>query len=306
LDITQTYDVKDVDEHVNVCISSCRNAIENRQFTGYTEFETASIWNFIEGMKHSHESIRKLLRGEQSPSAVDAHAIARLQLESLFTICFFLQSPENVQLYLKNTWKKTFIRFLLHRVEYAHLKRFDEYNNKLGFEMLGRLQVASYVTNEERRTIEFQQLGGPIRPNPFVPMNGFPTPAKVVKKINDPDQKQMLARLNAEYEHLCSFAHGEGESVMFRTWADKDSWIHRVHTTSEIEKFYQEHVLEPPIIYSALSCVLVATEIAAAFPSEIELRANLMKAWNFLTRCSLMVVSAWETRARKILGVVGV
>lgn len=97
-----------------------------------------------------------------------------LQLESLFTICFFLQSPENVQLYLKNAWRKTFIRLLLHQVEYAHLERFDEYNNRFGLEILDKLQAVSYETNEERRT-------------------------------------------------------------------------------SQIEKFYQEHVLEPPIIYSALS-----------------------------------------------------
>jgi hypothetical protein len=307
LDITQSYDVATLDEHVYTCISLSRSAIEVGKLAGYSDYEKAHIWNFIEGMRYSHKSIRKLLKGEQSASAVDALAIARLQLENLFTICFLLQSAENVRLFLKNAWKKKYVRFLLHRAEHIRLSRFDEYYNNTGLEMLDKLQGVSFVSDEERRTIDIQQLGYPFGPKPqVVRMEGFPTPAQVVKKITNPDQKQMLARLNSEYEFLCSFAHGDGESVLFRTVADKRSPFQSLHMTSEIEKFYQEQVLEPPILYSALSSILVATEVAASFPSEVELRARLGEAWNFLTKSSLSVVSAWETRAKKVLGFVGI
>jgi len=104
----------------------------------------------------------------------------------------------------------------------------------------------------------------------------------------------MLARLNSEYEFLCSFAHGDAESVLYRTVADRRSVFHSLHTTGKIEKFYQEHVLEPPVLYSAISSILVATEVAAAFPSEIELKAKLIEAWGFLTRVSLLAATTWE------------
>ena len=306
IDVTQSLDVAVIDEHVYTCISLCRSVIEAGSLVGYADFEKSVIWNFIEGIRHSHGSIRKLLMGEQSASAVDALAIARLQLENLFTICFLLQSAENVRLFLKNGWKKQYIRFLLHRAESIHLKRFNEYYNKTGLDMIDKLQVASFVSDEKRRTIDIQQVGPPFGPQPkLVPMDGFPTPAKLVKKINDPDRKKMLARLNSEYEFLCSFAHGDSESANIRTIADKRSPFQRLFSTSEIEKVYQEKVLEPPILYSALSCILVATEVAAAFPAEVELRAKVGEAWNSLTKSSLLVVSAWELRAKKVLGIVG-
>jgi hypothetical protein len=306
LDITQSYDVKQVDEHLYTCISQCRDSLVTRKLPRYDEFESGHIWSIIGGMKDTHRSIRKLLMGEQSASAVDALALARVQLENLFTICFMLQSAENVRLHMKNAWKKTYIRFLLHRAEHIHLPRFDEYYNKTALEIVDMLQSPSFVTDDERRTIELQQIASHAGVNEaLVPIKGFPTPAKVVKKINEPSLRQMLARLNAEYEYLCSFTHGEGEAIMFRAWADPRSAVHQTHTTSTIEKFYQEHVLEPPVIYSALSGILVATEIAAAIPSDVELRASLIKAWSFLTRSNLMVVSAWESRAKGLLGVIG-
>jgi hypothetical protein len=307
VDTTQHYDVATLDEHVYTCLSLCRSAFETGKLAGYTDFEREHIWNFIEGMRHSHKSIRKLLKGEQSASAVDALTIARLQLENLFTICFLLQSPENVRLFLKNAWKKKYVRFLLHRAEHVQLSRFDEYFNVTGLEMIDKLQGVSFVSDEERRTIDIQQIGAPFGPQPQpVRIEGFPGPAAVVKKIIDPEQRQMLARLNSEYEFLCSFAHADAESAVTRTLADSHSPYHRFFTTSVIEKHYQEQVLEPPVLYSALSSILVATEVAAAFPDQVELRARLGLAWSFLTKSSLLTVSAWEIRAKKVLGVVGI
>jgi len=307
VDTTQSYDVATLDEHVYTCISLSRSPFDSGKLAGYTEVEMTHIWNFIEGMRHSHKSIRKLLKGEQSASAVDALTIARLQIENLFTICFLLQSPENVRLFLKNAWKKKYVRFLLHRAEHVHLSRFDEYFNVTGLEMIDKLQGECFVSDQERHTIDFQQLGTPSgQPPQLVRIEGFPGPAAVVKKVINLDQQRMLARLNSEYEFLCSFAHGDAEAVVTRTLADTRSPFHRFLTTSAIEKHYQEHVLEPPILYSALSSILVATEVAAVFPDQVELRARLGLAWEFLTKSSLLTVSAWEIRAKKVLGVLGI
>jgi hypothetical protein len=305
IDVSQSCDVKDLDEQVYRCIAACRSAIENGMLPGYTDFERVLIWNFIEGMRYSHASVRTLLSGEQSGSAVDALAIARLQVENVFTACLLLQSPEFVRLLLKNAWKKKYVNFLLHRAEYSLLPRFNEWGPKTEHG-LGQLQSVSFVSDDERQTIEFQQLGNVPKPDPMVPIRGFPTPAIAVKRVSDPDQKRMLARLNADYEFLCSFAHGDGEAVIRRTLSDKRSPFNALFPTSQLEKVYQEQVLEPPLVYSALASVIVATEVAAAMPTQVDLRATLMNAWNFIIRTNLMGVPAWESRAKRVFGVLGV
>ena len=85
---------------------------------------------------------------------MDALPIARLQLETLYTFCFLLQSAENVRLFLKNNWKKKYIRFLLEREERRNLQRFDEFYMRTGQSLIDMLQGLSSVSDEERQTIE--------------------------------------------------------------------------------------------------------------------------------------------------------
>src|ERR1017187_7160883 len=92
VDVDQSVDVRTVDAHVFSCLSAAQDAMEKEPLSGFPAFESAHIWNLIGCFSHSHRSIRKLLTGEQNPSAVDALAIARLQLESLYTLCYLLQS----------------------------------------------------------------------------------------------------------------------------------------------------------------------------------------------------------------------
>jgi hypothetical protein len=306
IDATQAFDVATLNGHVNTCVSLCRQALEKCGLAGFGNDEKAHFEAFIDGMRHSHDSIRKLLRGEQSPSAVEALTIARLQVENVYSICFLLQSPKNLRLFLKNNWKKKYVRFLLEREELAHLPRFADYYSNTGLESLGKLQAVSSVTDEERRTIDIQQLGYPFGPKPqLVRMPDFPTPGGVIREISNLDQKKMLSRLYPEYEYLCSFAHGNSNAVFFKTMADVRSPHHREHPKSQIDDFYQTQILEPPIIYSGLSTVVAATEIAAVCPASIELRTELIKAWNFLTSTSILTFHAWQMRAKRVLGIVG-
>lgn len=60
------------------------------------------------------------------PSAIDALAIARLQLEALYTFCYLQQDPAKCSLVPEPAWKKN-IRFLLHQEEQANLPRFQTY-----------------------------------------------------------------------------------------------------------------------------------------------------------------------------------
>jgi hypothetical protein len=306
VDVAQSVDVKTIDAHLFGCIFAAKDALECGALMGFPDFEKAHIWNLIECLAQSHRSIRKLLQGEQSASSVDALAIARLQVESVYTICYLLQGPENVRLLLKNFWKKKYIRFLLHREEHVNLPRFDDYYKIKGADLIDKLQGASFVTDAERRTIDYEQPGFPFGPRPqLVHIPRFPTPGKTIPLITDSNRRRMLERIYPEYEFLCSFAHGDAEPALFGSATDPRSRYRDLFTTGEMEKFYQEAVLEPPVMYSVLSAVQVATEIASVYPTNVELHATVAKAWTFLTKVSLHCVPAWEIRAKSVLGAVG-
>ncbi|MFY9853150.1 MAG: hypothetical protein WAK26_04640 [Terracidiphilus sp.] len=306
VDVSHSVDVKDIDSHLFACIFAAKDALEGGPLMGFPDVEKAHLWNLIECLAQAHPSIRKLLQGEQSASAVDALAIARLQVESVYTVCYLLQGPENVRLFLKNSWKKKYIRFLLHREEHVNLARFDDYYKIKGADLIDKLQGASFVTDAERRTIDYEQLGFPFGPRPqlaHIPL--FPTPGKTIPLITDSNRRRMLERMYPEYEFLCSFAHGDAESVFFRSATDPRSRFRGLFTAGEMEKFYQEAVLEPPVMYSVLSAVQVATEIASIYPTNVELHATVAMAWTLLTNMSLHCVPAWEIRAKRVLGAVG-
>jgi hypothetical protein len=257
-------------------------------------------------MRHSHTAIRRLLAVEQSPSAVDALAIARLQLETLYSLCFLLQDPENIRLYLKNGWKKKYVRFLLEREECRELPRFDKFLNMKAGPFLDGLQKLSSVSDEEKRTIEIEELGAPFGPQPqHIRIRKFPTPMGVIDAITEPTQKKMLARLYPEYQYLCSFAHGDSEASLFRVISNKRSVASSLMSTAQIEDFYQRAILETPFIYSALSAIQAATEIAAFYPGNLELLVKVTKAWEFLRTAHLLSAVVWKLRAKHVLPLIG-
>jgi len=235
---------------------------------------------------------------------VDALTIARLQVENVFSTAFMVDGCANVRLYVKNAWKSKYVRFLLQRIECEKLPRFTEYFRSDGINTLNALQSKSFVTDEERKVIEAQQLG--IKQEEGwkkYKIAPFPAPHTVLQECSDSDLKRMLTRLYAEYEYLCSFAHGVNDSPLFRTMSDPRSPYRHYSSSSQIEDFYQRQILETPVLYSAMSCVIVGTEVAAKFPDAIELKAKLTGAWTLLINIGLQAQFAWHLRAKKILGV---
>ena len=111
-------------------------------------------------------------------------------------------------------------------------------------------------------------------------------------------------RLYPEYQFLCSFAHGDSESTVFRAVSDPRSPLQSVFPSTQVKDFYQRQILETPIIHSAIAAVQAATEIAAIYSSHIELLVAATKAWTALTRLNLLAVPVWEIGAKNILPVV--
>jgi hypothetical protein len=171
--------------------------------------------------------------------------------------------------------------------------------------MIGNLQQVSGVSDDERKTIDIEELGVTFSPMPTITkIPNFLTPGGQLSQLTNANQKKMLERLYPEYQFLCSFAHGDAESVLFRAISDPRSKYQGLFSTTAIEDFYQRQVLEQPIIYSALSAMQVATEVAAMYPGNVELAAKVATAWTFLIQYSLQVVPTYEIRAKGVLGII--
>lgn len=128
---------------------------------------------------------------------------------------------------------------------------------------------------------------------------------EVIEKSVEASQKQMLERLYPEYQYLCSFAHGDSEAMLFRAASDPRSALEAEIPSGQSKDFYQRWILEPPIYYSAIASVQAATEVAAIYPMQIDLLAEVTKAWAGLVRVSVLAVTVWEIRARTLLPIVG-
>jgi len=269
--------------------------------TGYNEFEKDNLKVTLDCLKYSHQTIRRILWEEPSPSTVDVLTLARLQIETVYTFCLMLQDAKYVRNFLKYGWKQKYIRFLLHREEYCQISRFSDYF-KDGFQQLQVLQARCLVSEDERYTIEEDQLGIPL-PQGInrVRIEKFPTPGAVIDKLTDQDLKMMLMRLYVEYEFLCIFAHGGADSEAFKAVLDSRSPVRDYISSEQRKDLYQRWLGEPSITYSLISAVLCATEVAARCPNHIELQVKLSNAWALLRKYSLWSVPVWEIRAKKVL-----
>jgi hypothetical protein len=301
IDPTAIVDVACIDALVYGCSLAAQETLSSALPPGFTEFERDQLKWVIDGQRYGHLTIRGLLQGKQNASAVDALTVARLQLEVLYSLCFMLQDAQNVRLFLKNGWKKKYIRFLLGREEHGHLPRYSEYFSTTAQPLMDRLQGLSSVTEGERRTIELDQLGASPGP-PFTPtkIQRFPTPMRVIESSKG-SQKQMLERLYPEYEYLCSFVHGDTEAVLFRAVSDPRSPLQREVSSEQAREFYQRYILEAPIFYSAIATIQAATEVAVIYPAQVDLLAQVTKAWATLVRVSVLAVPVWEIRTKALL-----
>jgi hypothetical protein len=209
IDTTQAVDIARVDALIFSCVAASKDALMSAPPSGFSPYERDHLTHVLEGLRQSHLGIRRLLNGERGGWAVAALAIARLQMETLYTFCFLLEAPEHLRLFLKSGWKKKYVRHLLEREERKLLPRFNKFLQTDSIVRLENLRVMSFVTEEEKRTIEIDELGPPFGPVPsLVRISSFPTPMGVLKSLTNPSQLRMLKRLYPEYQFLCSLLMG--------------------------------------------------------------------------------------------------
>jgi hypothetical protein len=260
----------------------------------------------FDAMRFTHTTIRNLVaKGTDSPECVDSLALARMQLEALYSVCLMVQDPSFVDIYIKSFWRDTYAQFLLERQERQGLPRFSEYLNQTALPLMEQLRVASGVTDEERATVEAEELGIPLPAGAnMVKIRSFPTPGSVIGQVTHPQRQQMLKRLYPEYKRLCAFAHGSAQSWMGKTAFWERSPLRRFHTEGEREKKYLNDVVELALVFSFLPTVQSTCELATLYPSDVELLRVAIEAWNVLSEMDLLGKIIWEMRGRSSLGVI--
>jgi len=159
-------------------------------------------------MRFTHSAIRNLVaKGTDSPECVDSLALARQQLEALYSVCLMVQHPSYVDIYIKSFWRDAYVEFLLERQERQGLPRFSEYLNKTALPLMEELRIKSGITDDEKATVDLEELGIPLPAGMTeAKIKPFPTPGSVIDKVFDLERKQMLKRLYPEYKRLCAYS----------------------------------------------------------------------------------------------------
>ena len=303
IDPTKHVDVQRFDKLVNRCVAVATTAF-NTPAGNYTDFERWHFAQIFTSMRHSHRSVRNLAaKGCDNPESVDSLVIARAQVECVFTVYLLLEKPEMLTVFLKDSWKKKYIRYLIERHECRKLPRFREFLDEKAVPLLEGLRQLLKISDEEKQTIAAELLGTAPPASGPKPIRLFPTPKRVLNQIASPEKKAVLARLYPEYAWLCSFVHGSPESTLNKCMFDKRSKYFDLFSSGQREDAWRKEVGQKAVLLSVLSVAVCTAELVELYPADVELRGAAGVAWGELADFSLLAQSLWHRRLKKLLQV---
>ncbi len=267
--------------------------------------QRAHLHQIFYSMRHAHRAIRQLMAAEEQPLSVHAMSVARSQVESLYAICLIVERPSALEDYLRDGWKKLFIRYITTREECRALPRVADALSKQ-WELFEKLRDASGVTKLEAETIEADELGRalPAGVKP-VKIAQFPTPKGVISNINDPNRKQMLMRLYPEYEFLCGFVHLSPVTEIMMSLLDDRQPFRRSFTSGQVTEIYQKEIVGPAIWLDLISVLQSCSEFTAIYSADIELARACSEGWKPISGNTFIGRIIWELRTKQLLGVIG-
>ena len=281
-------------------------ALEN-DAAGWSHLHRANVQTLFKAMTATHRTILTVLEfGWQDPRSIDAMVLARVPLEHLYTLCLMFEDSYWMDVYLKEGWKKQYERFLLQREETKNLPRFDDYSKKSGPPTLEMQREFLGITDAQKATIEYVQLGTPM-PEGLVreKFKRFPSPSGVVDELDEGGKRKMLERLYPEYVFHCSFVHGLPDALLFRAMFDKDSRVPKQHDDETIKDTFRRHVELQAYSTSLISIVQAVSELSTLYPADVELKAAVTQAWEKIVEGMLLGRAIWAIRTKALLGVVG-
>ena len=303
----------DPERHVNagpinaameVAVKRAIAALQNHR-DGYTEFQRETIQTVYSSMLSTHRLIRKVLAaGWQNPESIDALALARGPLEGLYTLCLMFENASWVDGYLKDGWKKQYVRLLLECEETKNLPRFNEFCTKLAPRNLNALRQFHGITDAQVATINHKELGTPM-PEGIAKedISRFPSPSNVINRLGEgTNKRKMLERLYPEYVFLCTFAHGLPTALLLKMMFNKDAPIQV--DDEKLKDTFHRQVEQPAYTTSLISLIQGSAELLTLYPVDVELSATVVKAWETLSKEMLLGKAIWNIRTKKLLGIV--
>jgi hypothetical protein len=302
IDLDARFDAPKADAIVNRCVAQVTESLKT-QTKQFSDVDRGHLAQLFFSMKNTHLAIRKLLEQEHnSPIGVSAMPLVRIQIETLFAVVLVVEQPETFPLYLKDGWKRLYVRHLWFREESKGLARITEGLSHVE-PFLEGMRILAGVSDEEKLTIDVEEMGV-VPPSGFQlkPIRWFPTPGDVLDRIKDPERKRMLARLLPEYEFLCSFVHVSPHSKVFPALFDHRQPFGAMFTTGQREEMFQKEIAGPALWLGLLSIVQSCCELVPIYPLDINLVAVLTNAWKTVHDLSLIGRKVWELRAKKLLG----
>ena len=186
------------------------------------------------------------------------------------------------------------------------MPRFNDFSNKLGPENLDAIREILPITDAQVRTIEHEELGVPMPAG--VEKKGilrFPTPGKVIKKLTSGvDKRRMLERLYFEYSFLSIFVHGLPTAGILKKVQSKDFELRELWSGQELKETFHKLAMR---VYTAsfISIAQSVAELTAIYPENVDLVAAAAKAWEKMSKDSLLGKAIWQVRTKNLLGVLG-
>ena len=123
IDLEARWNAADADASVNRCVAAATESLKSdtpRLEVG----KRVHLHQILISMKHAHRAVRELLRHEgREPLAVNVMTLVRTQVETLYALCLIIEQPSALDGYLKDGWKKLFVRHIKMRGECSSLPR---------------------------------------------------------------------------------------------------------------------------------------------------------------------------------------
>jgi hypothetical protein len=302
IDLDKAAQSKEWDKLANVCVLKATTALK-RNPSVFTRAQSDHVGDVFEALQVTQRTIRRVLEpGKEDPTSVDALALARLQLEALYTICLFTEEPGWIDVYVQDYWRKRYVLYLLGREELKNLPRGKKSPGE-AWEAIEGLRHVFGITREQQLTVEHEELGTPLSPGVVPdPIPSFPTPGRAIRKIPPSTKRRILERLYPEYVHLCSFAHGLPMANLYKNLFNDRSRHRSGMSDADIQRKFDTEVMGLCYIVSNLSIAQATAELIPFYPADMELRVASTNIWNAMTSTNLLGKALWNIRTKDLLG----
>ncbi len=300
IDPEQSFDAVDLDVLLRNVVNRC--SIELRSAQSLDEARNL-IADLLQAFRVTHRSIRLLVGQYEKEMELgsDALSLAREQIEKIFVLTLLLDDPKKwVEVYLKDSWKKKYQYFLLHKEEHQDLPRHQEFLTVHGPEEMERGRILHGVSADEKAAVEFKFFNP--EPDKELPLNlkgkmiqDFPTPGVAKQKVKDPI-KGVLNRWHIEYKLLCGYTHIGMDKLAAQALPTQ-----RYGTPDSVKSAYFENVIQPSLIISLVATAFACTEVFRYVSQNAGIAGELTKLWNELEQKSLLGKLFWNMRAKSQL-----